>query len=86
MKTLLELSYGLKIAFVEVVGLEKDRVKNDYKICLTYVTRFVVKDGEENGAGIVTWAPLDTKISKRGDTSRIAENGVSSQSSENRQK
>lgn len=34
----------------------------------------MVKDGEENGAGIVTWAPLDIKISKRGDTSGIAEN------------
>ena len=41
---------------------------------MTYVTRFVVKDGEENGAGIVTWAPLDIKISKRGDTPGITEN------------
>lgn len=49
-------------------------MKDDYKNFLTYVTRLVVIDGEENGAGIVTWAPLDIKISKRGDTSGIAEN------------
>lgn len=46
------------------MGLERDRVKGDYKTFLTYVTRFVVKDREENDVGTVTWLLLTFKFHK----------------------